>query len=115
VSTAASQIGTLVVGAGFASAVALGWIVASADFCTMAALSDIVNMGHWGRMRMWLLAIAVAVAGNTMLGAAAVVVLAPLAFGLELLVLWTDASLHLTFGIASVLGVVALPASSPSK
>jgi hypothetical protein len=32
---------------------------------------------------------------------------APLAFGLELLMLWTDASLHLTFGIASLLGVVA--------
>jgi uncharacterized membrane protein YedE/YeeE len=31
---------------------------------------------------------------------------APLAFGLELLMLWTDASLHLTFGIASLLGVV---------
>ena len=30
----------------------------------------------------------------------------PLAYGLELLMLWTDKSLHLTFGIASVLGVV---------
>jgi uncharacterized membrane protein YedE/YeeE len=32
---------------------------------------------------------------------------APLAFGLEMLMLWTDASLHLSFGIASVVGVVA--------
>jgi hypothetical protein len=32
---------------------------------------------------------------------------APLAYGLEMLMLWTDASLHLTFGITSVLGVVA--------
>ena len=32
---------------------------------------------------------------------------APLAFSLELLMLWTDASLHVTFGIASVLGVIA--------
>ena len=31
----------------------------------------------------------------------------PMAFGLELLMLWTDASLHVTFGIASVLGVIA--------
>jgi len=31
---------------------------------------------------------------------------APLAYGLELLMLWTDQSLHLSFGIASVLGVV---------
>ena len=33
--------------------------------------------------------------------------IAPLAFSLELLMLWTDASLHFTFGIASVAGVVA--------
>ena len=32
---------------------------------------------------------------------------APLAYSLELLMLWTDASLHVTFGIASVLGVIA--------
>jgi uncharacterized membrane protein YedE/YeeE len=43
---------------------------------------------------------------------------APVAFSLELLMLWTDASLHATFGIASVAGVVlgsaayALPAKS---
>ena len=66
-STAASYVGTLVVGAGFAGAVVLGWIVARANFCTMGALSDIVNMGHWGRMRMWLLAIAVAIVGSTLL------------------------------------------------
>ena len=33
----------------------------------MGALSDIVNMGHWGRMRMWLLAMAVAIAGTVAL------------------------------------------------
>jgi hypothetical protein len=30
----------------------------------------------------------------------------PVAYGLELLMLWTDKSLHITFGIASVIGVV---------
>jgi hypothetical protein len=30
-----------------------------------------------------------------------------MAFGLELLMMWTDKSLHLSFGIASVLGVIA--------
>ncbi len=30
----------------------------------------------------------------------------PVAYGLELLMLWTDKSLHVTFGIATVLGVV---------
>src|SRR5438128_2139618 len=29
----------------------------------MGAVSDVVNMGSWGRMRMWLLAIAVAILG----------------------------------------------------
>lgn len=33
----------------------------------MGALSDVVNMQHWGRMRMWLLAIAVAILGATAL------------------------------------------------
>jgi uncharacterized membrane protein YedE/YeeE len=33
----------------------------------MGAVSDVVNMGHWGRMRMWLLAIAVAVVGTNLL------------------------------------------------
>ena len=30
----------------------------------MGAVSDVVNMGSWGRMRMWLLAIAVAILGT---------------------------------------------------
>src|SRR5690348_1359216 len=30
----------------------------------MGAVSDVVNMGNWGRMRMWLLAIAVAILGT---------------------------------------------------
>jgi uncharacterized membrane protein YedE/YeeE len=66
-SAAASQLGAVVVGAGFACAVALGWVVARSNFCTMGALSDVVNMGHWGRMRMWLLAIAVAIVGTSLL------------------------------------------------
>jgi len=39
----------------------------------MGAVSDIVNMGDWNRMRMWLLAIAVAVAGANALDLAGVV------------------------------------------
>ena len=34
------------------------------NFCTMGAITDIVNFGDWRRMRMWLLAIAVAIAGT---------------------------------------------------
>jgi uncharacterized membrane protein YedE/YeeE len=39
-------------------------------FCTMGAVADIVTFGDWRRMRMWLLAIAVAIAGAGVLQAA---------------------------------------------
>ncbi|MFM2067558.1 MAG: hypothetical protein RLZZ584_2467 [Pseudomonadota bacterium] len=57
----------IVLAGGFGLAFAFGLVAARTNFCTMGALSDIVNMGHWGRMRMWLLAIAVAIAGTTVL------------------------------------------------
>ncbi len=38
-------------------------------FCTMGAVADIVNMGDWSRMRMWLLAIALAILGSAALHA----------------------------------------------
>lgn len=47
----------------FAVAFAFGAIAQKTHFCTMGAVSDIVNMGDWGRMRMWLLAIGVAILG----------------------------------------------------
>jgi len=53
--------------AAFGLAVAFGAIAQRTHFCTMGAVADIVNMGDWTRMRMWLLAIAVAMIGfNTM-------------------------------------------------
>jgi uncharacterized membrane protein YedE/YeeE len=64
--------GTVVWGA-FALAFVFGWIANKANFCTMGAVSDIVNMGHWGRMRMWLLAIAVAMLGTAALAYAGLV------------------------------------------
>jgi uncharacterized membrane protein YedE/YeeE len=66
-SATAAGIGNLVIGGGFAIAFAFGLVAAKTNFCTMGALSDIVNMGHWGRMRMWLLTIAVAIAGTSAL------------------------------------------------
>jgi uncharacterized membrane protein YedE/YeeE len=66
-SSTAAGIGALVIGGGFAIAFVFGVVAAKTNFCTMGALSDIVNMGHWGRMRMWLLAIAVAILGTTLL------------------------------------------------
>src|SRR5215475_607689 len=51
----------------FALAFVFGFVGNKTNFCTMGAVSDIVNMGDWNRMRMWLLAIAVAIAGASAL------------------------------------------------
>lgn len=64
---------TVVVWGGFALAFLFGAIANKANFCTMGAVSDVVNMGHWGRMRMWLLAIAVAILGANALAQAGLV------------------------------------------
>jgi uncharacterized protein len=53
-----------------------GWVAARSNFCTMGALSDLVNMGHWGRLRLWMLAVAVAVIATTALSLSGVVALA---------------------------------------
>lgn len=63
----AVDLSSVVVWGGFALALVFGAIANRSNFCTMGAVSDVVNMGHWGRMRMWLLAIAVAVAGASAL------------------------------------------------
>jgi uncharacterized membrane protein YedE/YeeE len=56
--------------AAFALAVAFGAIAQRTHFCTMGAVADIVNLGDWTRMRMWVLAIAVAMIGfNAMVAA----------------------------------------------
>jgi uncharacterized membrane protein YedE/YeeE len=58
---------TLVVLGGFVLAFLFGALANKTNFCTMGAISDVVNMAHWGRMRMWLLAIAVAILGTSLL------------------------------------------------
>lgn len=62
-STTASNLAATVAWAGFGIAFVVGAVAQRTNFCTMGAVSDIVNMGSWGRMRMWLLAMAVAIAG----------------------------------------------------
>lgn len=64
-----ASIAAMVVGGGFLIAFFFGLVAAKSNFCTMGALSDIVNMGHWGRMRTWMLALAVAIVGTTLLAA----------------------------------------------
>ena len=51
----------------FVLAFIFGYIGNKTQFCTMGAVSDIVNMNHWDRMRAWLLAIAVAIIGTSTL------------------------------------------------
>ncbi|ATE61323.1 YeeE/YedE family protein [Thauera sinica] len=51
----------------FAIGAAFGFVGGRTRFCTMGAVSDVVLMGEWGRMRMWMLAIATAVAGSAAL------------------------------------------------
>ncbi len=59
----AGNTAMIVIWGGFALAFVFGLVANKSNFCVMGALSDVVNMGHWGRMRMWLLAIAVAMLG----------------------------------------------------
>ncbi len=51
----------------FGLAVLLGALVSRTQFCTMGAVSDLVNMGDTGRFRAWVFAIAVAMLGGLFL------------------------------------------------
>lgn len=53
----------------FAIAFVMGAIVNKTNFCTMGAVSDWVNMGDTGRFRAWILAMATAILGVTLLEA----------------------------------------------
>jgi uncharacterized protein len=57
----------LVAGLTFALAFVFGAVANRANFCTMGAVVDIATYGDWRRMRMWALAIAVAIAGTGIL------------------------------------------------
>ena len=60
---AMSEAATAVVWGAFALAFVFGFVAQRANFCTMGAVSDIVNMGDWTRMRVWITAIGVAILG----------------------------------------------------
>lgn len=64
---AVQSIVQTVVWAGFVLAFIFGYVANKTSFCTMGAVSDVVNMGDWGRMRAWLLGIAVAILGTHVL------------------------------------------------
>jgi uncharacterized membrane protein YedE/YeeE len=70
---ATTHLSATVAWCGFALGLVFGALGNKTNFCTMGAVSDIVNMGDWGRMRMWLLAIAVAIIGSCGLWQAGIV------------------------------------------
>jgi uncharacterized membrane protein YedE/YeeE len=51
----------------FVIAIVMGAVVNKTNFCTMGAVSDLVNMGDMSRMRAWFLAMAVAMLGVAIL------------------------------------------------
>ena len=57
----------------FTLSFAFGVIGQKTHFCTMGAIADIVNMGDWCRMRMWLLAIGIAILGSAALHASGLI------------------------------------------
>jgi len=68
-----AQLAPYVAWGAFALAFVFGAVGNKTNFCTMGAVSDWVNMGDTGRMRMWLLAIGVAIVGANALHLAGVV------------------------------------------
>ena len=63
------QLTHIVIGSVFLISAVLGAVMSRTDFCTMGAVSDVVNLGDWTRMRMWLCAIGVAILGTQALAA----------------------------------------------
>jgi uncharacterized membrane protein YedE/YeeE len=68
-SVSVSAIHATVLWGTFVLSLLFGAIMQRTRFCTMGSVSDIVNMGSWLRMRMWVLAIATATAGFNLLAA----------------------------------------------
>jgi len=71
--TDSTSLAPLVAALAFALAFVFGAVGHRVNFCTMGAVTDIVTVGDWRRMRMWLLAIAVAIAGVAGMSAAGLV------------------------------------------
>lgn len=65
--TEATNLAGVVVWGGLVLGMIFGAVGNKINFCTMGAISDVVNMEHWGRMRMWMLVVAVALTGSSLL------------------------------------------------
>jgi uncharacterized membrane protein YedE/YeeE len=64
-----SALSAQVLWAAFILSALFGAIAQRTHFCTMGAVSDVVNMGDWTRMRQWGMAIGVAMIGFAVLAA----------------------------------------------
>src|SRR5687768_6314534 len=65
-----ARLGQQVLWAAFLISFAFGALVQRTGFCTMGAVSDVVSMGDWARMRQWALATATAMLGFAVFSAA---------------------------------------------
>ena len=63
----AADLPLLVAGLSFGLAFIFGAVANRVNFCTMGAVVDVLNFGDWRRVRMWVLAIAVAIVGSAVL------------------------------------------------
>jgi len=68
-----AALNTQVLSASFVLSLLFGAILQRTHFCTMGAISDVVNIGDWTRLRQWGLAIGVAMAGFAVMAYAGVV------------------------------------------
>lgn len=98
-----STLGAAVLWCAFALSVLFGAIAQRTHFCTMGAIADVVTTGDWSRIRMWVLAIAVAAIGfNGMVGLGWIVAAKSIYAGPQLL--WLSlAGGGLMFGFGMVL------------
>ena len=71
--SALKALTTQVLWAAFITSALFGAIAQRTHFCTMGAVSDIVNMSDWTRMRMWAMAVGVAMMGFYALVAAGLI------------------------------------------
>ena len=98
-----SALHTLVLWATFLAALLFGGIAQRTHFCTMGAVSDIVNMQDWTRMRQWGLAAGVAMAGFALLVFAGTIDPSQVIYASKRLAWLSAASGGFLFGLGMVL------------
>jgi uncharacterized membrane protein YedE/YeeE len=102
--TTPEQLAPTVAWLGFALAFVFGAVAQRVNFCTMGAVSDVVNMGDWRRMRMWLLAIAVAILAANGLHAAGLIDLGKTIYTTPRVIWLSNIVGGVLFGIGMTLG-----------